>query len=149
MIKKSRWFVPQGFTHYHLLGQLIKIPCDLVVCRRHEDGSHMLDLVHLFFPNGWCAEDSIGATFNYMHDYVRANADSRRIVPSSPKFVDHLIDSGRTYERVGAFSIRLTPELDRHPDTIVEEIFDGSQPMFVRFERQTIVSVPEHNLFLF
>lgn len=142
-------YVPEKQRHYSLLGQLLKIPCDLIVCRRHKDGSHILDLVHLMFPNGWGAEDAIGKDFNYMHDHVRTNATDRRIVPTSPKFVDHLIDSGRTYERVGAFSIRLSPELDRHPHSLEPEVFCNDEPMFVRFERQVIIGAPKYNLMLF
>lgn len=142
-------YVPEDKHHYSLLGQLLKLPCDVVVCRRHADGTHRLDMVHLMFPNGWAAEDAIGKEFNAMHDHVRANDTDKHVVPTSPKFVEHLINSGRTYERVGAFSIRLSPEFNRHPEVWEEEVFQNDEPIFLRFERQVIVGVPEHDLMLF
>lgn len=153
VVRRILPFLPAGWPKFvddvDLLTVMMHVPCDLVVCRRQADGKHRLDLVHLFFPNGWGAEEAVGREFNYFHDEVRLPSNKKRVVPSTPKFVDHLIDSGRTYERVGAFSIKTASDFNKHPSKPYKTVFENNEPMFVRFERQVIVGVPEAGLFLF
>lgn len=141
-------YAPPEHRHYSLLGQLLKIPCDLVVCRRQKDGQHLLDLVHLVYPNGWGADNAIGKPFNYFHEHVRQTG-GKRVLPTSPKFVDHLIDCGRVYERVGAFSIKTSPILNKHPSKPYKWEFENNEPIYIRFERQVIISDPDEELFYF
>ena len=126
------------------------LPCDLAILRRNDDGTS-IDFVHLAFPNGWSAEEAIGKPFSYFHEHVTNPVTDRAIVPSNPKFTDHLIDSGKTYERVGAITIYPHCRFNRHPTAIEKEPWPHvfKEDIYIRFERQTIVSVPEMESFLF
>lgn len=122
------------------------LPCDLAICRKDADSNHIA-FVHLAFPNGWSAEDAIGKPFTYFHNHVKR--DDKHLIPTTSSFVNRLIGGGKCYERVGAFSLRPSAQLDRHPNTPYSAKFKNNQPMFVRFERQVIIGVPEMDAFLF
>lgn len=127
---------------------LINIPLDVVICQKTPDyKNNFISLCHLVFPNGWSAEDAIGKNFQYFHKDVKNG--EKKVLPDSEKFVDHMIYSGKTYERVGAYSVRTHSNYDRHPDSGIKDNFENAKNIYLRFERQTIVSVPELDGFLF
>lgn len=132
----------------HSLGAVCELlPSDVVVCRRKKGGGNEIALCHLLFPNGWAAEEAIGKSFAYFHEGVKRNG--KNMFPDPDKFVDHLIESGENYERVGAYSFRTNPILYRHPKLGMTDDFDNIENLFVRFERQCIMSVPSLQGFAF
>lgn len=142
-------FTPNNFNQYsNLVDYFSTIPCDIVICQKtnteNDNAFNKLSLVHLVYPNGWSAEDAIGKPFQYFHSDLKNNG--KQIIPDTEKFVDFFINSNKTFERVGAYSIRETNSLDLHPD---DNHFSLDNDLFIRFERQVIHSVPEKNAFLF
>lgn len=125
-------------------------PTDLVICRRQEFGGHEIDFVHAVFPSGWSAPEAYRKPFSYFHSDV-TTAGRRNVLPiGAPgvKFVDHFINSGKTYERVGAFSFDNQYILCKTPDKL-EPWGPSLSNLMVRFERQVIVSLPEFDAFAF
>ena len=127
---------------------LNKLECDVVVCTLRPDGTNYVSLVHLLFPNGWSAEGSIGRSFQEIHDDV-TYADGLYVVPLSDKFVAGIINSGNCFERVGAYSLRDRVQMLRHPEDHTPNDYDNLTELYVRFERQTVVSVPSLQSFIF
>lgn len=127
---------------------LINIPLDVIICEKSSDkNSNFISLCHLVFPNGWAAEEAINKNFQYFHKDVKNG--NKQVITDSEKFVDHMIYSGKVYERVGAYSIRTHSNYDRHPNSGIKDDFENAKNIYLRFERQTIVSVPELDGFLF
>ncbi len=135
--------------HDDMLAFCMETPYDLVICKKQYSGEYEIDFVHLVFPNGWGADDAIGKPFSYFHRDV-SRSDGSKIVPDSNKFAEHFAMSGKVYERIGAMSFRSSSRLDRHPlDMDETEFYHGCAGVFVRFERQVIVSVPAQEAFMF
>lgn len=139
-----------GFMEHASLFELcMGMPSDLVICAKQPSGDYEIDYIHLAFPNGWGANDAIGKPFQYFHENVE-RTDEKKVVPVSNKFPEFLAQSGKCFERVGAFSIKTTPRLDQHPDDMDSLVFDENvTQMYVRFERQVVLSVPELDSFMF
>ena len=123
------------------------VPSDVVFCHM-VGGEFRLGLVHLAFPNGWGADEAIGQPFSFFHQHVKDTAE-RQVVPSNHKFIENFVNAPHSFERVGAFSIKPSAQLDRHPSTVDKQKFVYDKPIFLRFERQVIHPVPELHGFLF
>jgi hypothetical protein len=130
----------------------MQLQCDLVLQTVRPDGSNYASHIHLFHPNGWSAEEFIGRSFAEIHSDVK-KADGSLVIPGPDKMVQGLVQMTRTVERVGAISWRQSNALNRHPDTFgdgpVVFDFEANPNLFLRFERQTVVGVPETRSFLF
>ena len=127
---------------------LAKMECDVVLCTLRPNGENYISLVHLVFPNGWSAEDAIGRSHQYMHADVKY-PDNKHVVPTRDTFIQGIIMSGNTFERVGAFSLRDNMQMQRHTEDTVESDYDNLSELYLRFERQTIISCPELESFVF
>lgn len=131
-----------------LLEMCMVMPCDLAICRRQSSGEYELDFLHLVYPNGWGADESIGKNFNSFHKEVE-RSDGSGIVSTNSKFVEYLATSGKVYERVGAYSIRTDSRLDLHPSEYVKPDFVNADSLYIRFERQVVMSIPKMDAFFF
>ena len=133
---------------YSGLEYCMTIPSDMVICRRQESGAFEIDLIHLVFnAMGWTAGVGFKKPFSYFHSDV-TTAEGRHVLPRDDKFVEHFVNSGKIYERVGAFGFHhfrfglKDDEWDVHPQFEMTDVM-------VRFERQVIVSLPEYDCFVF
>jgi hypothetical protein len=131
-----------------LFEMCMHMPCDLAICKKQASGDYEIDFLHLVFPNGWGADTSIGLNFNSFHKEVE-RTDGSRVVSANSKFAEHLATSGKVYERVGAYGMRPSNRLDLHPSEYVKPVFENADSLFIRFERQVIMSIPERNAFMF
>jgi len=131
-----------------IFSHCMNTPVDMAICRKHEDGGYYIDFVHLAFPNGWGANEAIGKPFSYFHSEVKNSAD-KNVVPDNNKFPEFFAKSGKAFERVGAFSLRPSHTLNRHPLFYTSECFDPIANVFVRFERQVVWSLPNLDSFIF
>ena len=131
-----------------LLETCLAMPCDLAICNKR-DGEYIVDFIHLVFPNAWSANGFIGMTFQDFHSEVKLS-NGKHVLPMNNKFPEHLARSGKVYERIGSFSLRDKPKFVDHPDLTSNEVdVFNAENIFIRFERQVIVSVPEKDAFLF
>jgi hypothetical protein len=127
---------------------LAQMECDVVLCTLRPNGENYISFVHLVFPNAWSAEDAIGRSFQYMHANVKY-PNNKHVVPMRDTFIQGIIMSGNIFERVGAFSLRDNMQMQRHTEDMVESDYDNLSELYLRFERQTIISCPELKSFVF
>lgn len=127
---------------------LNNMECDVVLCSLKEDLDEYMSLVHLVMPNGWSAQDAIGKSFRDMHWGVK-NPNGSHVLPMKPGFVSNLIKTGKVFERVGAYSLRDTIQMQRHIDDAIPTNYLNLKSLFLRFERQTIICLPEIQSFCF
>jgi len=127
---------------------LNQMECDVAMCTLRPDGTHYISMVHLVMANGWSAEDAIGRDFSYMHKDVQY-PDGKHVLPMNDKFIHGLINAGNVFERVGAYSLRDKLQPQRHTEDMVASDYDNLKNLFLRFERQTIMNLPELQSFIF
>lgn len=128
----------------------MQVPEDLILHSVDAAGD-FTSIVHLFHPNGWSAESSIGQSFAALHNGVKR---MDKIVPNTTQMVQSLIKAPQVLERIAAISFRTDTILNRHPespDAIRHKPFDRFQNpnLFMRLERQTTTGFPEISSFLF
>lgn len=108
-------------------------------------------IVHLFHPNGWSAESSVGQSFASLHQGV---PKINRVIPNPTQMVLSLIRAPHVLERIAAISFRTDTILNRHPeqpDSQRHRPFDlvDNPCLFMRLERQTVTGFPQISSFLF
>jgi len=121
---------------------------DVVVCEKTNKGdSSRVTFIKLSNPNGWSAETTIGKSFGEIHSHV-LNASNELVMPKPEIIVDRCIKAVDGMERIGAISFREDNNLDRHPDDWIPETYESGD-IFLRFERQGIMGMPEQKGFVF
>lgn len=109
-------------------------------------------IIHLHNPNGWSADGEIGKDFDSIHAEV-VHRNNNPVVPHGNKMIANIIKRSCELERIGAISFRANAILNRHPDiSLTPELtnFNSEDPkLYMRFERQTIVTLPQIDSFLF
>ena len=132
---------------YNGLEFCMTIPSDMLICRRQESGAYEIDFIHLVYNcMGWSAGLGFRKPFSYFHTDV-TKADGTAVLPKSDKFVEHFVESGKIYERVGAFGFNhFRFGLKEETDVVGKPELSG---IMLRFERQAIVSLPELDCFVF
>lgn len=128
----------------------MQVPEDLILHSADAAGDFS-SIVHLFHPNGWSAESSIGRSFSNLHEGVpRMN----KVVPNATQMVQNLTRAPQVMERIAAISFRTDTILNRHPelpDAQRHRAFDriDNPNLFLRLERQTVTGLPSISSFLF
>ena len=128
----------------------MQVPEDLILHSADATGDFS-SIVHLFHPNGWSAESSIGRSFSVLHQGVpRIN----KVIPNTTQMVQSLIKAPQILERIAAISFRTDTILNRHPelpDAQRHQPFDRVEnpKLFLRLERQTVTGFPSISSFLF
>lgn len=116
-----------------------------------ENGIPVAKLIHLHHPNGWSANGVIGQDFAKIHEGVK-HRNEKAVLPQANKMAAHFCKNAQKFERVGAISFRTSCALNRHPD-LPGDIWEGydpaTSPLYMRFERQTIIGMPEIESFMF
>lgn len=130
--------------------EAMRLPEDFVVMQLDKEGVPRAQLIHLHHPNGWSADGYIGKNFSEIHEDV-LHRNGKAVLPQANKMASHFCKHGGQFERVGAISFRVSPELNRHPNipSTGGEIDIENSPLYMRFERQTITGLPEINAFMF
>lgn len=121
---------------------------DLVVCKVNDDGSTIITHIHLMSPNGWAAEWAIGKSFADMHEHV-LKASGAPVIRFPDKVALMIMRLKEPIERLGALSFREEAKLNRHPDDYKKYDWETFNELYLRFERQVVVSFPKINSFLF
>jgi hypothetical protein len=123
-------------------------PVDVIVCTLDDFLGSRVSLAHLVFANGWSAHTAINRPFSYFHNEVTRNG--KALIPTDGRLEDKIINSGRFYERVGAWSIKSQPHLDRNPRHTDRFKHDPTiKELYLRFERQVLYGLPEIKSFVF
>lgn len=128
----------------------MQIPEDIIV-QKIVEGEDKTVAAHLCHANGWSARWAIGKSFGEIHDGVRKSNGSH-VIKTPGKMVKHLVNMKKPIERVGAINFKTDSLLDRHPSHPKERYrpFNIENPkLYMRFERQTVIPVPEMNSFVF
>jgi hypothetical protein len=130
-----------------------QIPEDIAIWRLKEDGSEMLEALHLNSPNHWAADEKIGKSFAEVHTPV---AHIEKIVPWAVSILQGILQKG-PFVRF-AWGVGTDDRLNHHPfaPAGVDETrwrgrrFDPANPkLFTRVERQALLGFPEINRALF
>lgn len=114
---------------------------DLAIHRMSEAGD-WLAATHVCFPSGWSPEETVGKSFNQIHEVIPGMklTNSRKLVHAS-------IHSG-PYERF-VWGILYEHKIDCHP-SIPWKPFDPNNPFFlIKVERQVMYGLPQYNAMLF
>lgn len=123
---------------------------DIAVITVNEDtGKDEATVLHLFAPSDWSADGAIGKSFGEIHEAVR-KANGNLVIPMPEGMVKGLIKLPEPVQRVGSVSFRPNNLVSRHPKYIPEDIWhwEEDQNIFIRFERQVVVPMPEINSFM-
>jgi hypothetical protein len=120
-----------------------------VITVNEETGKDEATVLHLFAPSDWSADGAIGKSFGEIHEAVR-KANGNLVIPMPEGMVKGLIKLPEPVQRVGSVSFRPNNLVSRHPKYIPEDIWhwEEDQNIFIRFERQVVVPMPEINSFM-
>jgi dimethylamine monooxygenase subunit A len=129
-------------------GLAMQVSEDLVIHKIQEQ-SDMASHIHLFHPNGWSAEGTIGKSFDFIHHDVEG---IKSIVPNTKNMMNRILEEDFSFERIAAINFKTNKIFNRHPDfsKYYEKPFDLTNPqLFIRVERQTVTGFPKESAFLF
>jgi len=117
---------------------------DICVLSVGEQGDELL-AAHLCFPNKWSPAEKIGKSFSQIHMPVARFADENR----NTKSLVTALSRGGPYVRF-AWGLSSDTKLDHHPKHGVAIDFrQAGDPLYIRVERQTLVSLYESGLLMF
>lgn len=124
-----------------------------IVIMQLENGIPIAKLLHIHHPNGWSANGWVGKDFAEIHEDVK-HRNEKQVLPQANKMAAHFCKTGGKFERVGAISFRGDCHLNRHPELPSpinwdEDYKPETSPLYMRFERQTIIGMPEIDAFMF
>ena len=126
------------------------VPYDLVVVTQRPDGSDYVSFAGVHFPDAWNAESIIGRSFREIHQNVR-RPNGMKVIPGPERLVTSMINSPEPLERIGAVVFKQNCKLNHHKDRgfVTDFDFEREPGLFLRFERQVILPMPEINSFGF
>ena len=147
--------VKQGKINYENAWDAIgaQTPEDIAIWKLKNDGSELIEALHLNAPNHWSASDKIGKSFAEVHSPV---AHIEKIVPWAVSILQGILQKG-PFVRF-AWGVGTDDRLNHHPRAPegVSPIqwngrrFDPSNPkLYARVERQVLLGFPEINRALF
>ena len=115
-----------------------------------EDGSNYVSYANVRTPSTWSSESVIGASFQEIHDNVLL-PNGRHGVPMKNSFVENMAMKGEHYNRLGALVFSVEGEANTMTQSEVTNYWSRhglSNGVFLRFENQSIISLPEERCFV-
>jgi dimethylamine monooxygenase subunit A len=148
--KFDRGNLPEGIDH-PLEALVWQIQADFALVHRTPDGRDRIVTILVTAPSHWRPQDKLGLSFFESHQVVPG---FERINATAPKMVDAMISKGPFVRFV--WGIDSDDRLNHHPDPPPGEdpiTWKGRQfetgDLWVRYERQTLLGVPEANAGIF
>jgi hypothetical protein len=117
---------------------------DVVVIRRVGDRDFN-SAIHLAFPNGWSPEEKIGKSFFETHVPVTG---METLNTRAAQWVSLMIGAPAGLVRY-VWGLRWDDALDHHPDSPAAPWNPERPRAFLRYERQTILGLPEEDAAIF
>jgi hypothetical protein len=130
-----------------------QIPDDIAIWKLQDDGSEIIETLHLNSPNHWAALDKVGKSFAAVHQPV---AHIEKIVPYAVNLLEGILAKG-PFVRF-AWGVGTDDRLNHHPvppkgvDPVAwaGRRFDPENPkLYARVERQVLWGFPKLNRALF
>ena len=140
------------FNHDYTLENLVwQIQADFALVKRFPDGTDRIVTILVTAPSHWRPRDKLGLSFFESHTVVPG---FERVNATASKMVDAMISKGPFIRFV--WGIDSDDRLNHHPDPPPGEdpvTWKGrnfeSGDLFVRYERQTLLGVPEVDAAIF
>ena len=131
----------------------MEVPADIVVMYAPTPQHSEVISVHLCQPFGWTAEWAIGKSFASIHEDVK-RTDGNLVMKNPGAIAYGMAHAKGEMERIGAISFRSNNNLDTHPDyggrnKMNNWYWHMYQQVYLRFERQVIIPLPEYDSFIF